>query len=373
MPDAPDDAPRPPDALQVRSGVHAAPSINPALQRRRRVLLTVDAYVAGVRAGDRGVLSQAITLIESTQPAHQATAQAVLAACLPHVGRSLRVGITGVPGVGKSTFIETLGIRLTAQGHRLAVLAIDPSSARSKGSILGDKTRMERLAADPRAFIRPSATGGSLGGVARQTRETITLCEAAGYDLIFVETVGVGQSEITVHSMVDVFVLLALAGAGDELQGIKRGIVEMADLVAIHKADGSNRAPAKEALRAIRAALHLYPPADSGWTPQTLLCSSLTGDGIDEVWAAIQAYQAHAAETGFFEARRQRQAWHWTQQTVEQTVLRAFYAHPAVQSVLPRLKEEVAGSQRSSFAAAEALWRAFNEPPGATGTTPETP
>src|SRR5690606_4551418 len=274
---------------------------------RARRLLSVDAYVDGILRGDRVVLGRAITLVESALPAHQELAEAILERCLPHAGRSVRVGITGVPGVGKSTFIEALGTRLTAAGRRLAVLAIDPSSTRTGGSILGDKTRMGRLANDPAAFVRPSPSGGSLGGVARRTRETIFLCEAAGFDTVFVETVGVGQSEVSVQAMVDFFLLLVLAGAGDELQGIKRGIVEMADGIAITKADGDNVKAAQLARSQYRHALHLYPPRPSGWKPHVHLCSALTGAGIENVWRDMEAFFAFTRANGSFEQHRQAQ------------------------------------------------------------------
>jgi LAO/AO transport system kinase len=328
--------------------------------------------VEGIRNGDRAVLSQAITLVESTRAEHRERAHAVINACLPDTGDSVRVAITGVPGVGKSTFIETLGTRLVDQGRRLAVLAIDPSSERSKGSILGDKTRMGALAGRDDVFIRPSPTGGSLGGVARKTRETILLCEAAGFDTILVETVGVGQSETTVHSMVDVFLLLALARAGDELQGIKRGIVEMADAIAINKADGDNQQAAAEARREYERALQLFPPTESGWQPPVLTCSALTGAGVDDVWEAVTAYQDHTQASGFFAAQRRRQARYWMHQTIEQRLREDFFGSESVQAVLSELEEAVEAGEMSSFAAAETLLRRYQGRSGSESSSEET-
>jgi len=343
-------------ALHVAPGVESTPSINPrAKQPPRRKHLSVEAYVEGVRAGNRVVLSQAITLLESTRPDHQTIAQQILDRCLPHTGPSIRVGITGVPGVGKSTFIEALGIFLTTRGRRLAVLTIDPSSARTRGSILGDKTRMPLLAADPNAFIRPSPTAGSLGGVARTTRETIILCEAAGYDTVFVETVGVGQSEVAVHAMVDFFLLLVLAGAGDELQGIKRGIVEMADALVVTKADGANVERAHEARRDYRNALTLFPPKESQWWPKVLTCSAFTGEGIDEIWKMIEAHHVHMQENGFFEEQRRQQARHWMLHTVEHHLRAHFFAHPGVKKAMARIEKQVMAGTMSSFTAAQKL------------------
>ncbi|WP_103019322.1 methylmalonyl Co-A mutase-associated GTPase MeaB [Salinibacter altiplanensis] len=312
-------------------------------------------YVTGILDGDRGTLSQAITLLESTRPDHRDTARAVVEECLPHSGDSIRVAVTGVPGVGKSTFIEALGQQLVAKGHRLAVLTVDPSSERSKGSILGDKTRMGTLASEEDAFIRPSPTAGTLGGVAPRTREAVLLCEAAGYDTVFVETVGVGQSEISVRSMVDFFLLLALAGAGDELQGIKRGIVEVADAIAITKADGDNREPAKAARAEYQKALRLLSDPDSGWEPPVLTCSSQTGTGIDDVWSAVEQYRAYTQETGFFEKQRRRQAQHWMEQAVEQRLREEFFSDPDVQAAQEDVEPAVQEGRLSSLAAAERL------------------
>jgi LAO/AO transport system kinase len=346
-------------SLQVRQGVAGPASINPDAARqaaaRGRGLLAPETYVEGILAGDRVVLSRTITLIESTRADHQAVGQAVLERCLPHTGGAVRVGITGVPGVGKSTFIDALGMHLIDGGHRLAVLAIDPSSARTKGSILGDKTRMERLAASPQAFIRPSPAGGSLGGVAAKTRETMLLCEAAGFDVVFVETVGVGQSETTVHSMVDFFLLLVLAGAGDELQGIKRGIIEMADAIAVTKADGANVVRAQAAHAEYRSALSLYPLPASGVRPTVLTASARTGEGLDAVWQAVVAYRARTVETGYFDRKRREQARHWMHQTIEQQLLERFFASEAVRNALPDVEAAVLAGRLSSFAAAQQL------------------
>lgn len=335
---------------------------------RARRLLSVDAYVDGILRGDRVVLGRAITLVESALPAHQELAEAILERCLPHAGRSVRVGITGVPGVGKSTFIEALGTRLTAAGRRLAVLAIDPSSTRTGGSILGDKTRMGRLANDPAAFVRPSPSGGSLGGVARRTRETIFLCEAAGFDTVFVETVGVGQSEVSVHAMVDFFLMLALAGAGDELQGIKRGIVEMADAIAITKSDGDNATAAARARVQYRNALRLFPAGATGWQPRVLTCSAVTGDGLDAVWQTVLDFVALTRENGAFDGNRREQARRWLRETVEDQLREAFYKHPGVQAALPALEADVTAGRLGSTAAARRLLRAYaDDPHGASG------
>jgi len=350
-------SPEDPDVSSDRPS-HRLSNINPHLDApthagsRQR---TPSDYVQAIREGDRSSLSQAITLAESTRPEHQAQARRILDACLPHTGDSIRVAITGVPGVGKSTFIETLGGRLVEAGRRLAVVAIDPTSERTKGSILGDKTRMGTLARHDEVFIRPTPTSGSLGGVAQTTRETILLCEAAGFDTVLVETVGVGQSEIKVHSMVDFFLLLALAGAGDELQGIKRGIVEMADAIAINKADGENRAAADRAQAAYQRALQLLPPDDAGRTPPVLTCSARTGEGIDRVWQTITAFCAAAQDDGSFEQRRRQQAIYWMHQTIEHRLQQDFFNNPAVQAALEDVEGQVAAGTLSSFAGAEKL------------------
>lgn len=342
---------------QIRPGHTDVPSINPkASPRASGRQPDVEAFVHGILLGDRVVLSRAITLIESTRMDHQQQALEIIERCLPHAGQSIRIGITGVPGVGKSTFIEAFGRMLTTQGKRLAVLAIDPSSSRTHGSILGDKTRMPTLAADPNAYIRPSPTSGSLGGVARRTRETILLCEAAGFDTIFVETVGVGQSEVAVHSMVDVFLLLALAGAGDELQGIKRGIVEVADAVVITKCDGDNMEAGKKARGHLRNAINLFPASETGWRPPVLLSSAMTGLGLEKVWETVQKFLADNAST--FGQRRREQARFWLHQTVEQQLRTQFYQHPAIRDALPALEKAVMAGTISTTAAAEQLMAA---------------
>lgn len=337
------------------------------IKARKRSVHTVQELVEGILAGNRTLLSKAITLVESALPAHQLQAQEVIAACLQssksEIGNrkskielpGIRIGITGVPGVGKSTFIEALGKHLTAQGHKLAVLAIDPSSSRSKGSILGDKTRMEELAVDPNAFIRPSPSAGSLGGVARKTRETIILCEAAGFDVIFVETVGVGQSETTVHSMVDFFLLLMLAGAGDELQGIKRGIIEMADAIVINKADGDNLGKAKTARVEYANALHLFPPPDSGWIPVADICSARTGMGIDHVWDLVMEHRKITGETGYFNTRRMEQNRQVFRETIEAGLQQHFFAQKEIHQVLSRLELGIMEGHLNPYQAAQEL------------------
>ena len=351
--------------LKVNDGVEKLNSINPYLRqmkRRRVAQLTADDYVDGVLRGDVTILSRAVTLVESLLPQHQAIAQEVVERCLPHSGRSVRVGITGVPGAGKSTSIDAFGMHvLSERGGKLAVLAVDPSSERSKGSILGDKTRMERLSAHPDAFIRPSASAGSLGGVARKTRETIILCEAAGYDTIFVETVGVGQSETAVCSMVDFFLLLQIAGAGDELQGIKRGIMEMADGIVINKADGANVEEAKRAAAHYRNALQLFPMPASGIRPQVLTYSGFYNIGIKEVWDMIYGYIAAAKARGSFDTRRHSQAKYWMYETINEQLRSRFYNAPAIEEMLPLYERDVQEGRITSFAAAAKLLDIFDK------------
>jgi LAO/AO transport system kinase len=306
--------------------------------RKRRSLAE---FKAGIVAGDRVILAQAITLVESELPADQALATALIQEVLPYTGRSFRIGITGVPGVGKSSFIEVFGIRQLEAGKKVAVLAVDPSSSLSKGSILGDKTRMERLALDKRAFIRPSPSRSTLGGVAGKTREAILLCEAAGFDLILVETVGVGQSETAVKSMVDFFLLLLLAGAGDELQGIKKGIVEMADAFLIHKADGDNLELASQAKISYQNAIHLLPPSEKGWIPKLLLGSSLTGLGMQELESMLTSYQEQMKVSGFWDATRGLQRLTWLDDQIQEVLGRAFVNHPGVKETLEREKPAV--------------------------------
>jgi LAO/AO transport system kinase len=349
----------PHSALSVNPGVEQPPVVDDAsLQRfldHRRKPLTLDEYVDGILQGNRTVLSQAITMVESSLPEHTQMAQDIIERCLPHSGKSIRIGITGVPGAGKSTFIEAMGGYLTAKGHKLAVLAIDPSSERSKGSILGDKTRMEDLSVNPDAFIRPSPSSGSLGGVARKTRETVFLFEAAGFDTIFIETVGVGQSETAVHSMTDFFLLLQIAGAGDELQGIKRGIMEMADLIAVNKADGNNIEKAQLAQAQYQGALQLFPKPLSGWTPQATICSAITGFGIDKIWDTVLQYEHLTKDNGFFEQRRHQQSKYWMTETIHNSLIRNFYHHPVIENMLLEYEQKVSNEEMSSFAAARAL------------------
>jgi len=321
--------------------------------------LGLEDYVQGVLAGNRTILARAITLVESNLPAHEALAQELLRRLLPRTGRAVRIGITGVPGVGKSTFIEAFGCFLTGAGHRLAVLAVDPSSARTRGSILGDKTRMENLSRDPAAFIRPSPAGGTLGGVHRKTRETMLLCEAAGFDVILVETVGVGQSEFTVRNMVDFFLLLMLAGAGDELQGIKKGIMELADALLITKADGDNRARAELARGEFERALHYMAPATAGWQTRAFTCSALTGAGIEAIWRVVEAFVAATRASGVFEAQRRQQLLAWVGDMVQEHLHSMFYQHPAVQAILPRIEREELDGRLPATTAARELLRSF--------------
>jgi len=331
----------------------------PAPPPPRRRLLTVEEYVAGVRSGDRSILARAITLIESNAPAHISLAQEVLRELLPYTGGALRVGITGVPGVGKSTFIEALGTMLCDRGHRVAVLAVDPSSSISRGSILGDKTRMERLARHPNAYIRPSPTGGSLGGVARKSRETLLVCEAAGFDIILVETVGVGQSEIAVRGMVDFFLLLMLAGAGDELQGIKKGIIELADALLITKADGDNRTRALAAQAEYTHALRYLTPATEGWRPRAYICSAQTGEGIAEIWGEIERFRDQTTASGVFAARRRTQARDWVYTLIEDHLRTRFFGHPVVQERLPAIEKAVVEGTLPVTTAVQDLIQAF--------------
>jgi LAO/AO transport system kinase len=311
--------------------------------------------IDGVLAGDRRMLAKAITLVESALPAHRETARKILGALLPKTGGAVRLGITGVPGVGKSTFIESFGMMLLEKGHRVAVLAVDPSSARSGGSLMADKTRMERLSADRRAFIRPSPSGGTLGGVARKTRETMLVCEAAGYDVIVVETVGVGQSETTVASMVDFFLVLMLAGAGDDLQGMKRGILELADALAINKADGENRARAERARMEYASALHLFPLGPDGWAPPVLTCSALTGEGLPAIWNAVLEHRARQSASGSLARQRQRQSLAWMRELLLEGLHQIIQTTPEIGGRLPALEQAVTEGRTTPFAAAREL------------------
>ncbi len=339
--------------LQVNSGVSSQPITNPYRRPvRRRPQLSASEYVEGILKGNVSILGQAVTLVESTAEHHQALAQEVIEKCLPYSGESRRIGITGVPGAGKSTSIDVFGLHVLKQGGTLAVLAIDPSSERTQGSILGDKTRMEKLSQHPDAFIRPSPSAGSLGGVARKTRETIVLCEAAGYNNIFVETVGVGQSETAVHSMVDFFLLIQLAGTGDELQGIKRGIMEMADGIVINKADGDNVERANLAAAQFRNALHLFPPTPSKWVPEVVTYSGYYELNIDKVWDMIDRYFAYVKETGYFERKRNEQAKYWMFETINEELRHNFYRQPEIRALLEQKELRVLNNEQSSFTAA---------------------
>lgn len=347
-------------SLSVHKGINQPPSVNPEairnLRHKRRKIYSAEEYVDGIFRGDRTILSQAITLIESALPEHYDIAQSVVEKCLHASSRSVRIGITGVPGAGKSTFIDTFGTMLTHNyGRRLAVLAIDPSSQQSHGSIMGDKTRMERLSVDPDAFIRPSPSAGTLGGVARKTRETAILCEAAGFDTILIETVGVGQSETVAHSMVDFFLVLMISGAGDELQGIKRGIMEMADTIAITKADGNNIQKAGMARTEYQNALHLFPPAASGWSPKVLTCSSLEEKGIIDIWMTISEYVSHAKANGYFWERRRQQAVARMHETITDNLKYSFYSNPEIMLLLPDFEKRLREGEITSYKAASIL------------------
>jgi LAO/AO transport system kinase len=330
----------------------------PSSPVRRR--LTADQYVAGIERGDRAVLARAITLVESELAADEELAAEVIERGLPRAGRARRIGITGVPGAGKSTFIEALGTHLTQElEETVAVLSVDPSSPISGGSILGDKTRMERLATDDRAFIRPSPSRGHLGGVARRTREAMLLCEAAGYRNIFVETVGVGQSETAVRSMVDFFLLLLLPGGGDELQGIKRGILEMTDVIAINKADGDNRQRAERSRREYEAALHLFPAAADGWDPRVVACSALANEGVREIWGLVLEHRATMEAAGWFARRRSEQALDWMKDALLDGLEREVRRDPAVHGHLGAMQEDVARGRISPFHGARELLKLF--------------
>nr|VFJ75862.1 MAG: methylmalonyl-CoA mutase metallochaperone MeaB [Candidatus Kentron sp. FW] len=333
-----------------KTGLKASP-------RRRQ--LSVDDYVKGVLDGRRDVLARTITLVESNAPAHMAMAQEVLRQLLPHTGNSIRVGITGVPGVGKSTTIETLGLHLLKKGYKVAVLAVDPSSKVTGGSILGDKTRMEELSRDPRAFIRPSPSGGTLGGVTRKSRETILVCEAAGFDVILVETVGVGQSETTVRQMVDFFLLMMLAGAGDELQGIKKGIMELADALIINKADGNNKPRALAAKLEYNRALTYLAPATEGWKTQAYTCSATTGEGIGELWSIVEVFRKHITATDILEKRRRTQTLEWVYAMVEEYLRNSFYQHANVKDMQARIEQDVISGETPPTVAAKRLIETF--------------
>ncbi|WP_158736039.1 methylmalonyl Co-A mutase-associated GTPase MeaB [Alteribacillus sp. YIM 98480] len=312
---------------------------------KRRRSLSVEEYVHGVLNRDRAVIARAITLVESNSPKHFETAQLVLKQLMPYTGKAIRVGITGVPGAGKSTLIEKFGSMLCEAGHHLAVLAVDPSSSVSRGSILGDKTRMETLSKHPNAYVRPSPSGGTLGGVARKSRETMLICEAAGYDVIFVETVGVGQSEITVRSMVDFFLVLMLTGGGDELQGMKKGIMEIADAIFINKADGKNKQAALNAKAEYNRLLHYLQPATPGWETKAYTVSALTGEGVPHIWEIIKDYEEKMKESGFFQERRASQLSEWMDRLIEDELKMSFYQNEKVKSQLPSLKHKVTAGE----------------------------
>lgn len=342
-------------ALNVAEGVTDVPTVNPHFKRVRKRTLSTAEFVEGILKGDITILSQAITLIESHNPDHYAQAQEIIEQCLPHSGNSIRLGITGVPGAGKSTFIEAIGGMVAGLRHKLAVLAIDPSSERSGGSILGDKTRMESISSNPDIFIRPSPSAGSLGGVARKTRETIVLCEAAGFDVIFIETVGVGQSETAVHSMVDMFMMLQISGAGDELQGIKRGIMEMADIVGITKADGENVTKAELAKRHFENALMLFPTPESKWRPQVFTCSSVTKTGLEEIWKNVEEYIEFTRGNGYFLHNRHRQSKYWMYETIDKALKESFFRNPEIEAGIEEYEQRVLDDKISSFIAAKEL------------------
>ncbi|MBQ0103313.1 MAG: methylmalonyl Co-A mutase-associated GTPase MeaB [Prevotellaceae bacterium] len=351
------------EGLVVNAGVDHQDIVNPYLskmRKRRQRLFTPDEYVDGILKGDVTMLSQAVTLVESTLPEHQKLAQQVIEKCLPFSGNSVRIGISGVPGAGKSTSIDAFGIEvLERYGGKLAVLAIDPSSEKTKGSILGDKTRMERLSVHPKSFIRPSPSAGSLGGVARKTRETIILCEAAGYDKIFVETVGVGQSETACHSMVDYFLLIQLAGTGDELQGIKRGIMEIADGIAINKADGNNVDKAELAASHYRNALHLFPMPDSGIIPEVQCYSGFYNLNVDKVMKTIFDFIDRVKETGYFQYRRNEQSKYWMYESINEQLRNNFYYNETIKAMLTDAENQVLGGQKTSFIAAQDLLNTY--------------
>ncbi|MDY0781637.1 methylmalonyl Co-A mutase-associated GTPase MeaB [Tenacibaculum sp. IB213877] len=351
--------PKKPSALHEKDGIPQPETTSKKSAQKikisRKKQPSTDEFVKKILTGDITFLSRAITLVESTNEKHLEKANEILEHCLPHANQSVRIGITGVPGVGKSTFIETFGKHLTGLGKKVAVLAVDPSSSVNKGSILGDKTRMEQLVTDENAFIRPSPSGTSLGGVAQKTRESIILCEAAGFDTIIIETVGVGQSETAVHSMVDFFLLLKLSGAGDELQGIKRGIIEMADAIVINKADGENIKNAKIAKVEFNRALHLYPPKESGWQPKVLTSSALLNSGIEEIYEMITDYISQGKETGFFTKKRNDQNKHWLFSTIEEQLKRRFYENPKIKELLAQEIKNLENGKSTPFNSAKRL------------------
>ena len=351
-------------SLKEKKGVVQPESVSKKsadlLKINRKHKPSVGHLIKDLLEGNKTALSRTITLVESSAAKHQEQAKQVIEACLPRANESIRIGITGVPGVGKSTFIEQFGKLLVSENRKVAVLAVDPSSSLSKGSILGDKTRMEELVKEPNVFIRPSASGDSLGGVARKTRETIILCEAAGFDTIIIETVGVGQSETAVHSMTDFFLLMKLAGAGDELQGIKRGIMEMADAIVINKADGENIKAAKLAKTEFNRALHLYPPKSSGWTPKTITCSAIKNEGINETWEIISDYYSETFNNGYFQKKRKEQNKFWLLQTIEQRLKSDFFQNVSVKKELDKQMKLLENNETTPFEAADTLLSLLN-------------
>lgn len=352
-------------ALNQSESAPSSPKINPdsisRIKASRKKIYSHEELFQKLIEGNKTALGKGITLVESNQTNHQQRAEKLIESCLPYAHKSIRIGITGVPGVGKSTFIEALGSFLVEQGKKVAVLAVDPSSTLSHGSILGDKTRMENLVTKENAFIRPSPSGDSLGGVARKTRESIILCEAAGFDVILIETVGVGQSETTVHSMTDFFLLLKLAGAGDELQGIKRGIIEMADAIVINKADGENQKAAREARLDFKRALHLYPPKQSDWQPKVLLCSALNKTGVDEIWELVKEYQTLTSNNGYFEKNRHEQNKFWLVQTINEHLKNRFYKNPVIKTALQDQLNAIENNETTPFVAANYLLQRYKD------------
>ena len=355
-------------ALIVNDGVKQPPTVNPYIKNfyvKKPSILSTKEYLKGIFSGDRSMLGRAITLIESNKPEHRKIAKEIIKGCQEKIRKSkirtMRIGITGVPGAGKSTFIEAFGGYVTSSGHKLAVLAIDPSSEKTGGSILGDKTRMENLTKDPKVFIRPSPSAGSLGGVTRKTRESVILCEAAGYDVVFIETVGVGQSETAVHSMSDFFLLLMLSGAGDDLQGIKRGIMEMSDLIAITKADGNNIEKSMWAKAQYSSALHLFPPTDSGWSPTAVTSSAVTKEGLEEIWKMINQYFKLVQKNGYYDYKRRQQSKYWMYESINETLKSEFYDNPKLEKAIQKTEQQVLAGQIDSFMAAENLIEIFQK------------
>jgi len=342
--------------VKTVTALHSQTSTGGGTRRRQ---LGVEEYVEGVLAGNRSILGRAITLVESRNPEHHRMAEEIILRLLPHSGQAHRVGITGVPGVGKSTFIESLGTLLTGNGHKVAVLAVDPSSTRTGGSILGDKTRMEKLSVDANAFIRPSPSAGTLGGVARKTRETMIICEAAGYDVVLVETVGVGQSETVVADMVDFFLVLMLPGAGDELQGIKKGVLEIADMIAVNKADGENEVRAGLAAREYRNALRIITPLSASWKPLVVICAGLNGAGLGPLWERVVEHRERLSANGELPEKRRQQQIHWMWSMLDDKLMRMLRHHPLVKEMLPTIEQDIMENRLSPTLAVERILEAF--------------